>query len=349
MRRSHAWRGLHLRSAAPDEWDRAWRRSAAATFFESRGFSELWSSYTQGRCSPAPLLVALDEECSVVVPLTRQTAVRGLATVHLLGPASTYGGWLELSGRVGPRGAARLTELLTTQCGSLAWRANPYDSVALSAFPARRRIDMTQVIPLGSGIDAVLARWSKGHARSLRKSWKQGVTVRRADCLSDWRSYYRLYQESLERWADGVTMRYEWRLFALLAAMDPDSVRLWIASREGQDLAGVLCLASRHCVAYWHGASASEAFPVRAVHAALHRAMVDACESDAQWFDMNPSGGHRGVEDFKRGFGVLPLLSPMYVRMAGLPRLAGIARASSRRVAESVSTSWSVGRRAHEA
>ena len=336
--RTSARRELRTRVATSEEWDRAWRQSSTATFFESRQFSELWSSYTQGQCCPDPMLVSLDNEWSVVVPLTRQTAVRGLATVYLLAPANTYGGWLELSGRVDAKGAARLTAWLTSHCGSLAWRANPHDSVALAAFPPRGRIDLTQAIPLGGGIDAVMRRWSKNHARSLRKAWKHGVDVRRAECLSDWQSYYRLYEESLERWAEGVTMRHEWRLFALLAAMNPDDVRLWIASRQGQDLAGALCLASRHCVVYWHGASASEAFPVRAVHAALHRATVDACESEAKWFDMNPSGGHRGVEDFKRGFGVLPLPSPMYVQMAGLPRLAGIARASSRRVADSIST-----------
>jgi predicted N-acyltransferase len=161
--------------------------------------------------------------------------------------------------------------------------------------------------------------------------------VRRAEPLADWQSCYRLYEQSLERWAEGATMRYEWAFFALLAAMRRDEVKLWIASRQGQDLAGALCLPSRRCSVFWHGAAASEAFPVRAVHAAYYEAIVDACESGAKWFDMNPSHGLPGVEHFKRGFGTLSLLSPVYDRMAGWRRCARIVGSSRQRVAESMS------------
>ena len=80
-RRASDSRELSVRAATAEEWDLAWQRSPSATFFESRRWAELWSSYTAGECQPEPKLVSFDDGATVVVPLTRQRAARGLGSV----------------------------------------------------------------------------------------------------------------------------------------------------------------------------------------------------------------------------------------------------------------------------
>ncbi len=242
---------LAVRPATADEWDSAWARSPYATFFESRCFAELWSSYTRGECQPQAQRLSSGDRWTAVVPLTEQRAARGLASVYVLGPAGTYGGWLELGGHIDFAGAAMLCQWLISSHRSLVWRANPYDSVALHAFPKSAIIDFTQAIPLGREASSVLKGWSPSHAGAVREADGLGVTVRRASSLADWRSYYELYERSLTRWGSAANVQYDWRLFELLADMPLDHVQLWIASAAGTDLSGIVCVLHKNRVVAW--------------------------------------------------------------------------------------------------
>ena len=304
--------GLSVRAAAAAEWDTAWDQSQTATFFESRLWAELWFAYSAGRYEPEPKVVSLADRWKVVVPLSRQRTVHGLAPTNLLTPGGNYGGWLELEGKVGAEDVGLLVNWLTTRHKSLSWRANPYDAVTLAAFPASARSDSTETIPLGGEIESVARGFSHSHSGAVRKASRLGVTVRNGYTPADWRSYYGIYCASLTRWGPRATTRYGWRLFELLAGLPRDVVRLWIASLDGRDLAGIVCVCSKRRVVAWQGPAMREAFPNRAVQATVHRAIVDAIACGADWFDMNPSGGLEGVRQFKQGFGTTTLPCPVY-------------------------------------
>lgn len=330
-RTSSGLQDLTVRAATCDEWDSAWADSPHATFFESRFFAQLWSSYTRGECRPRPQVVSLGDKWSVVVPLTEQTAARGLDRIHLLGPAGTYGSWLELKGRVDGPGAALLSRWLVSAHRSLVWRANPYDSVALHAFPKRACIDFTRSIQLVGGASCVFQRWFRSHKGAVKKAEKLGVTVREASCLDDWRSYHDLYVQSLGRWGSTATVRYDWRLFELLAGMPSSQVRLWISSAASTDLSGVVCFLSRHNVVAWSGASSEEAFARSAVQKTFHHVTLEAIDLGAKWFDLNPSGGLGGVEEFKRRYGALALPSPVVRKYGGVARCSTLSHRILRR------------------
>ena len=62
---------IEVRAATNQEWDDLWRESANSTYFHSREWAEIWSSYTNGRVQPAPrplidLVVILDNVLAVV-------------------------------------------------------------------------------------------------------------------------------------------------------------------------------------------------------------------------------------------------------------------------------------------
>jgi hypothetical protein len=54
----------------------------------------------------------------------------------------------------------------------------------------------------------------------------------------------------------------------------------------------------------------------------MAEAIRDASLRGYRWFDFNPSGGHAGVQDFKRRFGAIPLAAPV-IRTATGWRRAG--------------------------
>ena len=72
----------------------------------------------------------------------------------------------------------------------------------------------------------------------------------------------------------------------------------------------------------------------------MYEAIKDASERGITWFDFNPSGGHEGVWDFKKGFGAQAMpapvvrIRPLWRRLAGgvvgkLGQLKRLRRASA--------------------
>ena len=52
-------------------------------------------------------------------------------------------------------------------------------------------------------------------------------------------------------------------------------------------------------------------FKVRPTNLLMYEAIKDACDRGYAWFDFNPSGGHEGVEAFKKNFGAQALPAPV--------------------------------------
>ena len=219
--------------------------------------------------------------------------------VHWIGPAGTYGGWLSETALSEEHVA--LLRALIGSLGSSIWVANPYDPATVRSGATRPDDTQTLSVDLEGGMDIVRARWSKGHRAAVAQSRRSGVVVRVASSEADWRGYFEAYQESLTRWGSATSSRYDWPFLSQLAAEPPDIVRLWVGTHEGEIVAGALCLYDPVHVCYWHGASRASAFALRPTNLILHEAIADACGSGRRWFDLGSSGGHAGVEAFKRG------------------------------------------------
>ena len=104
---------IEVRAATNKEWDELWRESANSTYFHSREWAEIWSSYTNGRVQPAPRLVLFSDGAEALLPLSLERVAHGLAKRFLSSPAGTFGGWLS-SERLGADHAHLLCDLLGT-------------------------------------------------------------------------------------------------------------------------------------------------------------------------------------------------------------------------------------------
>jgi hypothetical protein len=292
---------LCVRAAGGDEWDLIWRECNYATYFHSREWAEIWSAYRH-EVRPEPMLLIFSDGKKALLPLSSWKSGRGLIRNRISSPAETFGGWIAAD-ELDMSHAQLLAGYLTRRCGNLMWRLNPYDELALKANIRPASYDETHALNLTEGFDAIHRRWTKGHRSAAQKARREGVTVRLASTLDDWRVYYEVYEDSMRRWGKAATSSYDWELFEEMFRRKSLYIRLWLAVYRDVIVAGALCLYAKNHVSYWHGATLEAYFGLRPVHLLLYECIKATCEQGYKWFDFNPSGGHEGVKAFKRSFG----------------------------------------------
>jgi CelD/BcsL family acetyltransferase involved in cellulose biosynthesis len=303
-----------VRAATPTEWDAAFEACPHATASHSRGWAEDWSQYTHGMMRPAPLLLRLDDGSRLVIPLTRKRRHHGLASQYLSAPAGTYGGWISADPLEEPRARA-VAEWLLEHRSPLWWRLNPFDPHAAALEALATQPEETHAVHLEAGFSSACERATHGHRCAVRKAQRNGLTVRRAASAADWEAYYAVYLDTLRRWGEQASSRYEPLLFDLLRRRGAPAVELWLAALEsGEIIAGGLALYAPHHVMYWHAAARAEHFALRPANLLVHEMMLDACARGLEWFDLNPSGGHAGVRTFKERLGAVALPASVVIR-----------------------------------
>ncbi|HET7839058.1 MAG TPA: peptidoglycan bridge formation glycyltransferase FemA/FemB family protein [Rectinemataceae bacterium] len=176
----------------------------------------------------------------------------------------------------------------------------------------------TVLLDLGPDEDALLAAMKPKWRYNIRLAEKKGVVVREAgpEALGE---FYRLYLATAARDRIALhTERYYARLFSLAeewamgrpeAEPKPD-LRLWLASHEGESLAGIITIFLGDRAVYLYGASSDEKrnlMPAYALQWAAIKAAKAAGCTEYDFFGIPPSAdpGHpmAGLYRFKTGFG----------------------------------------------
>ncbi len=300
------------RTASDTEWDDYWGKCEYATYFHSREWSEVWCEYTDGYMRKCPQIYTFTDGVQALLPLT--VAGRWPLTEALLSPAGTYGGWLARpSDQVRSEHIGCLARDLQKNHGNIVWRQSPIDPLVGNLSVKGMKKDHTCLIELARDFDALFRTWSKGHRSAVKKSIREGVTVRAAECEKDWEDYYSVYLSSISRWGERVSSKYEKKLFEILYKVKSENVRLWVAEYDGVIIAGALCFYAKNHVDYWHGAAESDFFNLKPAHLLMYTVIKDCCALNKGYFDFNPSGGHDGVDAFKRSFSAERYDSHVYV------------------------------------
>jgi len=299
---------VRVRAAGDAEWDAAWLACDHATWFHSRAWTEVWAEHREGAIVPAARVVEFSDGRSALLPLCEERD-RGARRVRS-SPAGTYGGWLAEE-PLEKSHAARLLAYLIDEVPGLCWRVCPWDAQAAELTAGMGEPETTRALRLDEGFDALLRRFSSGPRWGVRRARREGLEVGVAIDLADWRAYYALYQESLARWGERATSRYDWDLFAEIRLRDPENARLWVARLGGEVVAGALVFYAPRHAAWWHASVASAHFGKRPMNLLLHEMIRDACEQDLAILDMGPSHGHGGVEEFKSGYAAETFACPM--------------------------------------
>lgn len=263
---------------------------------------------------PATLAAECPDGTLAILPLIRTgSAAKGL----LHGQTSTFAGCYGGPIADGPLDDEVVATLYRVAVGrrvaTLEVCGNPYAPHSLPALTGTHTTtDTTHVIELSLGHERLRSGYSRSHRNAANRARKAGVQVRESRAEEDYRRYYRLYRDTLERWGDRATSVYPRRLFeagARLAARHPRHIRLWLAERDGEAVAGAWTFAWNGHLYYWHGASRAEEMSSGVNQLLQDEIIRQAAAEGFRHYDLYPSGGHAGVETFKRRFGAraLPL------------------------------------------
>jgi lipid II:glycine glycyltransferase (peptidoglycan interpeptide bridge formation enzyme) len=175
------------------------------------------------------------------------------------------------------------------------------------------------LIDLGAGEEEILGGMKSKWRYNIGLAAKKGVQVRCAEASSpqfekDLESYYRLYRETAQR--DGISIHgveYYRGLFDLAGGTEAARLRLYMASHEGEDIAGVITIFRKREAVYLYGASSSRKRNLMAPYALQWQAMRDAKKSLCAYYDLfgippvspeeDPRHPMAGLYRFKTGFG----------------------------------------------
>lgn len=233
-----------ISSAAVNDWERFYRMSQTASFFQSPEWSRIWEIHSGGQYCPEPLQARFPSGKQVLVPLTRQRLRGGIGSIWHASPAGTYGGWLcEPGAELTTEETHLLLRSLFDRCGSLTFRPFPLSPCSalltktgdnkMASLPAginrhewkvpsgvSASPDRTWLIDCSGGFKAIMDRWSEGNAemaRKIKKAEDGGVVIRKARNEQDIEAYYRLYIDATRRWDPPPAHVYPLSFIRLLA------------------------------------------------------------------------------------------------------------------------------------
>lgn len=299
MAATERWRWL-----SDGEWDEIVAASPGATGFHSRGWSVAHSSIDpryRSRC----LGVDLAGGGLAALPLLVR---RGLLRNGLFGRAfasssSVYGGPL-LAGRHLTEADWRgfLDALEAFPLGRVECYGNPHEPLpAALAGRFRTRRSSTHVIDLSGLGEDVVESFTSACRRNVRKARREGIVVERLDASSGIAEYLAIYADTLRRWGKPAGEGHDER--QMRAWITAPCAELWGAREPGGRLAAAgFFLFARDVAVYWHGAMLEELAALRPANALHAHLIEDARRRGCRRYDFNPSGGLRGVEEFKESF-----------------------------------------------
>lgn len=170
----------------------------------------------------------------------------------------------------------------------------------------------THIVMLGKSSAAIAKSFSRGQKSNINQARRKGVQVRLAGNEQEIEQYYEIYLQTLKRWSTTKGKAYPRELFLSLYRQQDPNVQFWLAEAHGVLIAGILVLAWRGSLVYWHGCAQKEYFnlyPNNLLHATV---IEKGCADGAAYYDMGPSMGLPGVVKFKESFGAQQHLFKAY-------------------------------------
>jgi hypothetical protein len=265
----------------------------------------------------ASRLYELDDGRRFVLPLVRRRGLTGPAGVESAFPD----GW-GIGGLVGPERdrsavAAVLAELAGRREVFTRIRPDPLDGdLWADAAPAGmvKRPRRAHVVDLRPGLEALRANLHKSTRRNLVKGEKAELDVTNTATPEHLAAYYRLYELSLERWAER-SREPQWLALWRGRRRDPlakletmaerlgDRFRLWLAWQDGEPVAGSIILLGNTAHGTRGAIDRERAGPTRASFLLEWLAIEEATAAGCASYHLGETGTSASLAKFKEGFG----------------------------------------------
>lgn len=310
-----------------DEWISCCTNDPDATFFHTPYWASLFTTWKPSRFTAEAIRIVAANRDSAIVPIVKKRHLGGIFEIALSMPGTTYGGYV---GAVKAKELDRLSfEPFNRYAGCIV-RENPLNPLHLSHVAGMKvSDDVTHLIKLDKGYDAVWKQATAGHRNAVRNALRSNVQIRLAETDKDWDSYFALYKESISRWSkkgkfSGVS--YDRQFFHGVEKIDKCFCKLFIASAHGVDIAGILCFVWNTHFVVWHGAGSVSHFSLHPNNLLYDRAIFEAIRLKCSVFDCNPSSGLDGVLRFKQYLGATAVPTRVFIRKHCFQKMVDIVR-----------------------
>lgn len=309
---------LGLRTATWDEWDAAYASATERHFF----LSPHWGRAVAATYGLRPYIFALAFPAQeVLLPSFLTRRVRGVFLGLRSMPPYHYGGLLSrkpLSREQSCALGRRLSEL---------WRLH---TLYVSSSPRgpipgwedyQATTFTTHILDLSGGFEGVWRRAFGSEQRNrLRKAERSSLVIRKDNSPAAVERFFHLYKLSCQRWK--LSKPEPRQFFTTLLHPSSQPVNLWLASKDGQDIAGIVVADNNLDTAYYlAGASDANYWSYCPNNLLFCRAIEDACSRGFKQFDFLPSGRLPKVAAFKESFGARPVSVPEYRMNGRLPHM----------------------------
>jgi len=302
---------MTIRHEAPETfWDDVISKSSCATYFHTRQWADLiCNSFPHIECASQGYI--LNDGTRAILPLVKQSFKKKKNKYSSIEPG-VYGGLLTDGRQVTEQECREIfSELKNVDvCESYVF-GNPFCELCMPSQFERRKM-FTQVIRLNESFDRIWANYKSSVRKQVRKAHKRCLQIRVADRLKDYKKYFQLYQEALERWGDKVHCQYPFAIFKNIYLLADPRIKLWLCTHDSEIKGGIITFYCNGHVVTWHSAFDHLCFPHGISNYMFNELILHAAENGYRVFDFNPSAGIEGVVRFKQNFGTERLYFDMF-------------------------------------
>jgi len=282
------------------DWQEAADKCEHATFFHTPVWSEIFAK-TYKYYKPSARKFIFKDGKEAILPLMKISRLKGMINAYVSNVAGTYGGYISRSILSTDQIEQIFNNLRSPAISKVTITGNPLNKynapITYGAMPCS-----THILNLQEGIDALWDKWGYQMKKAIKKASEAGMEYRIAENLDEWREYFAIYEQALEKWGDRASSRYPFSLFENFFNSENKNIKLWLATLNGKIIGGHLYLYHNYHCAEWHSCFLDEFLELGTRRYLIHQTILDACSKNIKYYDLSPSGGHQGPEQFKQRF-----------------------------------------------
>ncbi len=273
-----------------DEWQESLSFSENATFFHHPLWYQLWSKNFDG------VVNIIKIENNIYFPYFKRNRINGIYKEHISGPGGTYGGIYTTKQNIKTDSSY---QFLLNKFKFITIVENPFDKNEFVRNFSKKTY--TNYFNL-KNIDQfkITSNWSNNHKRKLNKALKAKLNFRTSKTEKDWENYFQLYKDSMSRWGNRSSSNYEFGLFKSIKNIPTEYRTLYLIEEKNKMLSGAIVFNFNNKHHYWHGASSQNGLLLNSSLFLQYKIIEKLIKLHVYIYDLGPSGGHWGTEEFKR-------------------------------------------------
>ncbi|NTV99757.1 MAG: GNAT family N-acetyltransferase [Oscillochloris sp.] len=162
------------------------------------------------------------------------------------------------------------------------------------------------MVPLDADFETLFARFQRTQRKDYRRGLKRGVHVHLSTSIEDYRTYYYIYRDAVDRWGFDANYGYDWNRIEQiyqLSQIYPDHIKLWIMKVNEQVVGGTIVFYWGTQATAWSGTAHRDFLDYDVMPVGDTEMIHDALDQGYSYFDFNTCDQNQGVMEYKLRFG----------------------------------------------